>query len=171
MGGEPCASCGTAGCSGGDCVANPCGADVYEPNDSRYSASYLGSYDDSDNTTYYVSGSDIYPSTDEDWYSAYANNTFLGDLQVDVNLGSLSVDLDLCVTFACDEGSPTVQCNSTTDTPSGSDTCCSSQAGTASERVVMEPDGCGGAAGGYAYIRVYGFGSATQCDYYLTYKL
>ena len=151
-------------------VCSPCQNDVFEWNQEKSDAGYVGTYADTDDTTYYYDHLDIWPSSDEDWFYGYVTDELFGELSLRMNLTSLSVDLDICVTYQCDVNPLLyVNCNSDSDWKSGDDTCCSSESGTTSEQVLLDPH-CDGNGDGTFYIRIYGFSGSTQCNYYLDMK-
>ena len=162
--------CGSYGCSDGACNASSCDGDTYESNNSRSAARYLGAYTDDDDESYYVTGADISPPGEEDWYYALVTDTLLGVLNINVSMGWLTVDVDLCVTAVCVGGTTTgVSCDSPSDVAVGTDTCCSRQAGTVDEWVYMNPT-CSSGGDYNVYIRAYGYASTEQCNYYLGYN-
>lgn len=150
-------------------VCSHCGNDPWEWNQTRAQSTYIGEYYDNDSTTYYIDGEpDIWPSSDNDWYSAHIIDTLFGIFDIDINLSSLSTNVDICATFVCDSGTlNSIECNSTSDWQLGSDTCCSTNSGSSAERILMHPY-CASYGDGYVYVKVYGV-TGEQCGYYLTF--
>ncbi|MFH1435486.1 MAG: MopE-related protein [Pseudomonadota bacterium] len=156
----------------GSSACSSCGDDDYEWNQTRSQAVFLGTFSDSDTTVNAVTSSAIWPASDRDWFYGYVSDTLLSDLDVNIDLSSLSADVDVCVTYQCESGHPvTVSCDSPSDWASGTDTCCSIQPGSSDEQITMEIScGFGLNGSGTFYIQVYGgLGTETQCNYNLTY--
>lgn len=149
-GSSTCGSDGTCGCE----------ADAGEPNENRFQAHALGSFDDSDGTTMVFDTYALSTSDDEDWFVIdIVDGTDFSNPDIDVTLSDIpaGANFDLAVWFVCDDSTEDVTCS-----PGGPDSmvgagCISSDAGSSDERVRLAVN-CTGITtideSGTAYVRI-----------------
>ena len=155
--GTPCT--GSDKCQSGSCVGTPL-KDGYEPNNSA-NGSDIGSKSDCDGSSGLAAT--LSPGSDVDFYHFHASDDTFCSIYPDVTISGLAADYDLCVWFACSDGSSgdgVVGCDAgykVNGGPNGWSGCCSSNNGTTSEHV-RHNDSCSflglGNDGGTVLIQV-----------------
>jgi hypothetical protein len=161
-------------CHSGICTGTPI-EDEYESNDSRESASNLGSIEDGDAFPVDTATANLYETGDVDWYKFHDSDTPTGSGEPRVDLTSIpsGSDYQLCAYFECDDpgDSPSLDCTQGFTTAyDGLPGCCSSNSGSMSERVSFTMDCDNGVItgdnNGWVYVRVYNASSTWNCSNY-----
>lgn len=170
--GNQCTSGDT--CFNGSCTGTPI-VDAYESNDTRATASILGSIDDDDEYPSGTAAASLYEAGDADWYRFHVTDTPTGNQQPRVYLTNIpsGSNYQLCTYFECDDPGDEQDVTCTQGLKSsyeGIPGCCSTSLGSLSESVSFEPR-CDNSiiaddTSGQVYIRVYNAITSWTCDEY-----
>jgi len=157
----------------------PCLDDCNPPNgmdgnDTYATATYLGSYDDGDNSFVNVSNA-LHNANDIDMFTVHVDDLAFYSLDIIAELDMLSSDVDMCVFWERDDGDFTfVRCPDGVYATLGDiEGCCSENLGTASEVVTLIDDqgGAGIDDSGWVTYVVYTYETTAMCrDYRLRYR-
>lgn len=163
-------------CGGGSCMGTPI-VDAYETNNSRGSATNIGSIDDDDTYPAGTLTATLYGPGDEDWYKFHVTDTHVKTIVPTVELENIPAEsgYNLCAYIGCDDPGPdpSVTCNEgTTSSWDGLPGCCSSNSGSSNEHVSFNVD-CDNAPflqpddnDGWIYVRVYKASGVWSCGNY-----
>ncbi len=157
-------------CQSGVCAGSPI-LDSFEANNTSGAAKSLGSASDCDDWPKGSFTATIYPSGDVDYYKFTVSDDLGCSIWPRVELTSMpsGANYNLCVTYTCNKGTTKLDCD--VGTKVGSNTCCSTNAGSVAEVVRINPNcDCGTFCtddSGTAVVEVKaGSGSALTCEPY-----
>lgn len=162
--GDSCTSGDT--CSAGTCVANAI-VDDYETNDTKNTATNIGSVDDNEDYPKGSFSATLYGTGDEDWYKFYDDDKWNGSIYPRADLKNIPVgsNYKLCAYFSCSGVSVSCKTGSSS-TYGGMPGCCSNKSGNASEMVRLDNNCSGSDDSGWVYVRVTRVSGPWTCNSY-----